>query len=558
MSQQRPTLKLKLTTSHPLTTPGASDSVATPVSASGKPKIKLKLGSKNPDSPLTTSSPSLTLSQPASDPKALKSALKRAKKEKLPPLATGKPNPKKRDHTTALITDELDTSGPATAPLTASGIKKIKLTTSRKTPTTPFIRVKAKGKPPHRPLGVGYDSEASDREEDPAIEEEFILRMIPGPDCEYIRTAIAEKRFGPRSQGGADVRLKFLRPDGRRAVVIVRGKIYAASLVDLPCVIEGMKSWDRRGWWKTADICQMLLVLGMVNSEAEAMEYPLPGKELDKVTWQYAHGLTPPMRWVRKRRFRKRVSNRTIEAVEEEVERLLRLDDECEGESRYEHLDLDRLSRGQSGRAESEYGSQDARGEADKQSGYFDDVDTRDAEADAEAEDDGLAADLERAMMATEDNEADGDQDPAEDSAHSATTPAARDSSHRAFDPAPRTDSDAGTPAAGITSRDDSGDSSSSSSDDDDDDDNDSDDDNADLARAHAAAAEIDEDVLEQQADLQRQREEIADLEAAIRSQTAEYERQANLILKKKISGKIQSLKTDLELKMVAVGEGGD
>jgi TATA-binding protein-associated factor Taf7 len=32
--------------------------------------------------------------------------------------------------------------------------------------------------------------------------------------------------------------------------------------VDLPCIVEGMKSWDRRGWYKSADICQMLLVLG--------------------------------------------------------------------------------------------------------------------------------------------------------------------------------------------------------------------------------------------------------------------------------------------------------
>jgi transcription initiation factor TFIID subunit 7 len=33
-----------------------------------------------------------------------------------------------------------------------------------------------------------------------------------------------------------------------------------------------MKSWDRRGWYKSADICQMLLVLGRVNSDQEAME----------------------------------------------------------------------------------------------------------------------------------------------------------------------------------------------------------------------------------------------------------------------------------------------
>jgi len=290
-----------------------------------------------------------------------------------------------------------------------------------------------------------------------------------------------------------------------------------------------MKSWDKRGWWKTADICQMLLVLGLVKTESEALHHALPGRELDKTTWQYAHGLTPPMRWVRKRRFRKRVSNRTIEAVEEEVERLLRLDEECVGESKYENLDLDRLSKGRSGRGESaddinggtEYDEQDAIGEVDDDGGYFDQEVNQE-----EMDDDGLAADLEKAMMASD----------ADDTA-SATTPAGN-STAVALDTLQQTDSEAGTPAANTPSRDDSGDDES--------------DEDAD------AEEEIDEDVLEQQADLQRQREEIADLEAAIKSQTAEYERQPNIILKKKILGKIQSLKGDLELKLAAIGEGGD
>ncbi|MCJ1391064.1 hypothetical protein MMC18_003925 [Xylographa bjoerkii] len=527
---QRPPLKLKLTTSgNPLGTSSSPRPLATPSSASGMPKLKIRFGS----SAISSSDPpasAAAVSPLVPDKKELKSSLKKAKKEKPPRLSTGK----KRDHATANTDEEaievLPYSSPA--PLTGSSSKRIKLITktpTTKTPTTPFIRLKPKGKPPKRPLGVGYDSEASDREEDPAIEEEFILRMLPGDDCEYLRKAIEEKRWGPRNQGGADVRLKFLQNNGRRAVLMIRGRIYAAALVDLPCVIEGMKSWDKRGWWKTADICQMLLVLGTVKTEGEALNYALPGRELDKTTWQYAHGLTPPMRWVRKRRFRKRVSNRTIEAVEEEVERLLRLDEECIGESKYENLDLDRLSKARSGRGESaddmnggsEYEEQDAVGEIDNGGGYLDqEVDQE------EMDDDGLAADLELAMMASD----------ADDTA-SAATPAGN-STAIALDTLQQTDSEAGTPVANTPSRDDSGDDES--------------DEDADVEE------EIDEDVLEQQADLQRQREEIADLEAAIKSQTAEYERQPNIILKKKILGKIQSLKGDLELKLAAIGEGGD
>lgn len=518
MSQPRPQLKLKLTNSAQ-----PSSSQNTPVSASGLPKLKLKFSSST-SKPTDAPAPPAASSAPAVDPKQLKSALKKAKKDRPPRLSAGK----KRDHATAIADDAVEVlPHSAAAPLTGSSIKKIKLTT--KTPTTPFIRLKPKGRPPNRPLGVGYDSEASDREEDPAIEEEFILRMSPGEDCEYLRKAIEEKRWGPRSQGGADVRLKFLQNDGRRAVVIIRSRIYAATMVDLPGVIEGMKSWDKRGWWKTADICQMLLVLGPVKTENEAHDYPLPGKELDKTTWQYAHGITPPMRWVRKRRFRKRVSNRTIEAVEEEVERLLRLDEESITESKYDTLDLDRLNR--DSRAQSRVGEtgdelfdvdgeQDANGEADD---YFD-------HQPEEVDDDGLAADLELAMM----------QSDAED-ALSAATPA--ENTTTMIDTAQHTDSEAATPAAETPAPD------TPWKEDSEDDESDED---------AEAEEEIDEDVLERQADLQRQREEIADLQAAIKSQTAEYERQQNSILKKKIMGKIQSLKGDLELKLAAIGEGQD
>lgn len=48
---------------------------------------------------------------------------------------------------------------------------------------------------------------------------------------------------------------------------------------------------------------------------------------IDEFIWP--HGITPPLHHVRKRRFRKRVNKRTIESVEEEVERLLGEDAEA-------------------------------------------------------------------------------------------------------------------------------------------------------------------------------------------------------------------------------------
>ncbi|OJJ68957.1 hypothetical protein ASPBRDRAFT_131635 [Aspergillus brasiliensis CBS 101740] len=222
-----------------------------------------------------------------------------------------------------------------------SGPKRLKLNTSKK-PGVQSLRIKNKGLVPNRPVGVGYDSEASDTEIDPSIEEQFILRMLPGEDCEYLQRAIAERRFDR-----AEFSFKPLTREGRRAIFKIRDHQYAAALVDLPCIIEGMKSWDRRGWYKSADICQMLLVLGPVANEQEALDYPLPSdiSHPDDKTLQYPHGLTPPLRWVRKRRFRERISTRTIEQVEKAVEDLIAQDEAAVAPIRYELVDKTALNR---------------------------------------------------------------------------------------------------------------------------------------------------------------------------------------------------------------------
>ena len=495
---QRHMLKLKVNTSG-IAAPNASGSNHTP-SSTTTPKIKLKLGGVQSAKAPPAASPKIKLSKP--------------KKER-PSLLV---STKKRDH------DSIGGSnGPQNGPATGQ-IKKLKLTASKKTPATPFVKLKSKGKPPYRPHGVGYDSEASDREEDPAIEEQFVLRMTPGDDCDYLRKAIEEKRWGKQ---GADVRLKFLQSDGRRAVLNIRGKIYAASLVDMPCIVEGMKSWDKRGWYKAADICQMLLVLGVVKTEPEAMDYPLPARDVDKATFAYNHGLTPPLRWVRQRRFRKRISTHTIEEVESQVEKLFQQDAASVGETRYELIDPHWLNksvngRGESAQLDSESGDGDAYGEDDDGEGYFNNGIDNGMTQDYEEEDDDeadLAAQLEAAM-----EEEDGDVNEAE-TPMEVNTPI--------LDTQNVTDSEAATPAAGSVSKEDSGDDESDEDEE-----------------------EVDDNELEQRADMQRQREEIADLENAIKDQIVEMERLQAPILRNKIQRKIQSLKGDLELKKAAIGEG--
>ncbi|KAK5072643.1 hypothetical protein LTR64_004882 [Lithohypha guttulata] len=257
---------------------------------------------------------------------------------------------------------------------------RLKLLTNLNPPTksetrTPGIRLKTRGKIPKRPLGVGYDSELEDREQDPVILEGIILRMQPGPDCEYVRTCIANGTVGVSIlQGGANIRLRFFDVNGRRGTLHVKDNSYAISVVDLPTITEGMKSWDRKNFIKSIDITQMCLVLGPCSNDDEARSYPLP-PDVDPKNYKYAHGLTAPMKNVRKRRFERTARARLddIEAIERKVNALLEADDRAK-ESTYEVLNHDPREEEEEEDTYSEANDSedDAEGEDDAEpEGYF-------------------------------------------------------------------------------------------------------------------------------------------------------------------------------------------
>lgn len=388
------------------------------------------------------------------------------------------------------------------------------------------IKLKHKGKPPQRPQGVGYDSEAEDAEIDPAIEAQFILRMQPGEDCNELRKAIDEKRVGE----GFDVSFKFWDKEGRRATVTIRKTLYAAILVDLPCIVEGMKSFDKRGWYKSADICQMLWVLGRVNALDDGKTFPLP-PEVQHVyetqaqgLYQFPHGLTPPMHYVRKRRFRKRVSYRTIEAVEEEVERLLQEDDEFE--SRGGTVDQEII--------EPEALLSDAEDDVEEEDmeEYPDTYADADANGDIDAEGEIDGDDLEAMMMqAMED-----DDEPA------ASTDEVANHGHHPESQGvlPTTETTPAASPAVVEAADETGASS-------DEDDEDGDEDEEE---------EIDEDVIAAQQENEQLREEIEDLEKEVELAKAQFDQQTNPLLKQRARQKLDSLRKDLELKKAQLGEG--
>ncbi|KAL9944829.1 hypothetical protein D7B24_002698 [Verticillium nonalfalfae] len=283
-------------------------------------------------------------------------------------------------------------------PITGQPAKRIKLL---KTPNSALPRtssgliLKSRGKPPNHPPGDGYDSEASDREIDPTIEEQFVLRMLPGEHCDYIRRCMEEGKIGmPRSQGGADLAIKWLEDEARRAVVQVKGQLYAAVMLELPTITEGMKTWDRKTFMKSADICNMLLVFQKVASEDEARKAPLPPMVQPGFKWP--HGLTPPMHDAVNQRFAKVIERSEIELKEAEVRKLLQADAAAVS-SRYEFMDDRQMHSEDEGDEDAGYSDEeDADGEADD-SGYFP-ASGYAGGAMVEDDDDDMAADLEAAL----------------------------------------------------------------------------------------------------------------------------------------------------------------
>jgi transcription initiation factor TFIID subunit 7 len=53
------------------------------------------------------------------------------------------------------------------------------------------------------------------------------------------------------------VKINAFYVDNRHAQLDLYGEKYRAKLVDLPCVIEAQKTFNRRHFFKVGDICQV-------------------------------------------------------------------------------------------------------------------------------------------------------------------------------------------------------------------------------------------------------------------------------------------------------------
>ena len=228
----------------------------------------------------------------------------------------------------------------------------------------------------------------------------------------------------------------------------------------------------------------------------------------------FPHGLTPPLQYVRQRRFRKRVSNRTIEAVEAEVNRLLDADASAEG-TWYEVLNAEELLREGEGGYDM-LGEAGGDGEEGEEGGWTDaegveDYDMVDTVVE-DGEDDELALHLESALM--EAGEGDGEVGEADMLA------ALRNLAE--------------TDVANVEEEEES--------------DEDEDED---------AEGELDEAALEVAQQKQKLMEEIADLQAAFLAQQAELGKAQNPIIKARKQTALDRIKNELEFKRNSLLDAG-
>ncbi|KAH7663210.1 transcription initiation factor TFIID subunit 7 protein [Dioscorea alata] len=120
------------------------------------------------------------------------------------------------------------------------------------------------------------------------MEEQFILR-VPQSVSERIERLLNDSSASSSSED-ASLDLSFTE-DGRSGTFQIGNEKFSASLLDLPTVVESYKTYDDNVLIKTADIGQIIMVREEGDPAPEGIECK--------------HGLTPPMRDARKRRFRR-------------------------------------------------------------------------------------------------------------------------------------------------------------------------------------------------------------------------------------------------------------
>jgi TATA-binding protein-associated factor Taf7 len=160
------------------------------------------------------------------------------------------------------------------------------------------------------------------------LENQFILRLPPEP-AKALRETLRSGAMNLKDR--LSIRLET---DMRYGEVRLDHWLLHAKLMDLPSVSESLKTIDNKSFYKTADVGQILICTEEEEPIAPEEDPPKqrkkdPNKVDKKYLWP--HGIAPPLKNVRRRRFRKTLKKKYVEApeIEKEVKRLLRVDNDA-------------------------------------------------------------------------------------------------------------------------------------------------------------------------------------------------------------------------------------
>ncbi|KAG6446531.1 transcription initiation factor TFIID subunit 7 [Manduca sexta] len=160
------------------------------------------------------------------------------------------------------------------------------------------------------------------------LESQFVLRL-PEEPAKTLRELL---KSGDSLKNRLTIQMDS---DMRHGQVRLDHWLMHSKVVDLPTIVESLKTIDNKSFYKAADICQMMICKDEPDQPSTEEESPAKNKKKDpykvdkKFLWP--HGITPPTKNIRKRRFRKTLKKKYVEApeIEKEVKRLLRADNEA-------------------------------------------------------------------------------------------------------------------------------------------------------------------------------------------------------------------------------------
>lgn len=91
------------------------------------------------------------------------------------------------------------------------------------------------------------------------LENQFILRL-PVAQAASLREAIRHGHTNIKDRLAIQLDFTNDKDDMRNGVITIDTIMYKARLMDMPTIMETLKTIDGKNFYKTADVCQMLMV----------------------------------------------------------------------------------------------------------------------------------------------------------------------------------------------------------------------------------------------------------------------------------------------------------